>query len=188
MLYDIGNLYRRISESFNSSFSEFSSIGPFLTKVGASLHGSISVFINVFLLALINHKQYSITRIIEGENFIRSYDVSSESTNQKVLIDFYRKDASNGINKGFIIVFQSPNSIKWYMKAFHLAVVSIPKDNTQECSKKCQQITISSLSIFKPPNLENSKSNFRTNLLTGTALELINNTFFDLREPFIYIL
>jgi len=188
MLYDICNIYRRISDSLNSSFSEFSSIGPFLTKVGASLHASISVFINVFLLGLMDNKQYTVSRIIEGKNSIRSYDVSSESINHKVLIDFYRKDASNGVNKGCIIVFQSPNLTKWYMKTFHLAFVSIPKDKNQEYSKKYQQITISSLRIFEPPNLENSISNFRTNLLTKTALELINSTFFDLREPFIYIL
>jgi len=188
MLYDIGNIYRRISDSLNYPFSEFSSIGPLLTKVGASLHASISVFINVFLLDLMDNKQYTINRIIEGKNSIRSYEVSSELINQKVLIDFYRKNASNGVNKGCIIVFQSPNLTKWYMKTFHLAFVSVPKDNTQEYSKKYQQITISSLRIFEPPNLENSISNFRTNLLTGTALELINSTFFDLREPLIYIL
>jgi len=142
-----------------------------------------------------DHNQLSISRVSEENKTsdslkepFRSYDISSKSTNQKVYLNFYRKNASNGINKGCIIVFLSPNPTKWYMKTFHLAFISVPKDNSQGFSKKYQQVTISSLRIFEPPNLETSISNFHTNLLTGTALELINSTFFDLREPLIYVL
>lgn len=187
VLYDLGNIYRRISDSINFSFSQFSSIGPFLTKIGASLHASLSVFVNIFLLGLMDHKRFTINRITKKESF-RSYEISSISTNHSVFLDFYRKDSSNGVNKGCIIVFQSPNPTKWYMKTFHLAFVSISKNVDQYIAKKYQQVTISSMRVFETPNMENSISNFRTNLLTGTALELINTTFFDLREPLLYVL
>jgi len=150
----------------------FRNLLTLLTKVGTSIHLSISVFINVFILGIMDNKLYTITRIIECENSIWSFEVFSELANQNVLIDFNRKDASNGVYKGCIIVFQSPTTTKWYKKTFHNAFVSITKDNTHVYNRKKPSITITSLRIFEPLDLENSISKLRTNLLTRTALVL----------------
>ena len=186
LVNDIANIYRRVSDSLNIKFCRYSSIGSFITKIGTSLHASLSVFSNIFISSLINQESETVIRQFLEEPY-RSYRICHKSSNNNYEIDMYRKDQTKGINKGGIIVIRTPESFRWYMKTFHLAFIATP-NNENGVSKKYQQISISSIRVFEKISFNTSLANFMTDLLKGTALELINSTFFDLREPLVYVL
>lgn len=191
ILKEISIIYRRLSDSLNLKFSKFSFFGPYLTKIAGSLHISKSVFANCFIPLFYSDFSNDI-HIFEKEGYFRCYNFKKKNDFSKTLTILFKLKDNPGVNEGFIIeFFYSNNSLNfiWYLKTHHLAYIPPKKgDESDKSIYSKAVISISSIRFTDQKYNDNSLIRFTTDIFSGTALEVINTRFIDLREPFVYSL